>query len=339
MPERIQQRRSLTAIVVVAAGFLLLAGLNLQSKREAAALPAEYLSPYFLLQYESENMPPSRRILRFDGERVSSASDLAFLLTLHRAGDTVIVLDERNGTPQTRTIVLRHAFRDLDLVTYLFVGAVFLLFALAVVLRYRQRTYAPVLLGVAFATAAMVLADWGSLAVHAPPVNFILRFVFDASIWLVPALFFHFSCSYPRDKGDALRRPRCAFYGAAALGMLASLVCLAAHFLFGVSLRATPYVTVHGTVNDVFIVLGLLATVANFEHSALTIRSAHERRSVYWVLLGVIFGPLVFVFLILVPRILVGSEFVSDTVMECTLLLAPAMFWKALRNSDAPLQS
>ncbi|MBR9974714.1 MAG: hypothetical protein KFF77_03965 [Bacteroidetes bacterium] len=329
IPSKLKRGRT-CSILATALAFVVLTGLNMLSKREAAELPAEFRRPYMLMQYESENAPPAPRIIRFEGDPVSASTNLSWLLTEWRAGDTVNVVTGESGTQQE--IVLVRRFSTLDMATYLSVGAVFLLFALVVTLRYRDRGYAPVLLGVATATAAMVLTDWGTLTVHGPALNLLLRAVFDVGIWTVPALFFRFSCSYPREKGTALCRLRVAFTIVAVFGVITSLACLAAIFLFGVHVGQTPYVALHGMVNDVFIIVGLLATVANFEHSALIIRDAHERKNVYWVLLGVIFGPLVYVFLILVPRILAGGEFVSDTVMEYTLLFAPIMFLHALRR-------
>jgi len=96
----------------------------------------------------------------------------------------------------------------------------------------------------------------------------------------------------------------------------------------------TSYMMLHGMVNDVFLLVGLLCTVANFEHSALTLRDARQRKDVYWVLLGIMFGPLVYVFMILVPRMLLGSELVSDSVMQYTLVVAPLMFWKVIREES-----
>jgi hypothetical protein len=113
-------------------------------------------------------------------------------------------------------------------------------------------------------------------------------------------------------------------------------------FLCGIPLHDTHYLDIHGRVNDGFLILGLLCTVANLEHSALAIQDPYDRKRIYWVLLGIFFGPLVYVFLILVPRMMLEYELVSQSMMQYTLLMAPLMFYLAIRKApnrrtDQPL--
>jgi hypothetical protein len=325
-------RIMLPAVLILAIILLGAAWLNYQAKREAADLPGEYHMPYMSMQYQSAQAKAVRSVQALDGQRIISDRYLPYLLTDFRHGDTVRVLDANEDASAERKVVLVPQFSAFDLFTYIAVGMVFLFFAVAVTFRYRARPYAGVLVSVAIATAAMVLLDWGTLRLHSTTVNFLLRFLFDSAIWLLPSLFFHFSCSYPSEKPIPKRYFLLPWYMLSAFGIVLSAIYLVSLFYQGVPVQHTFYVELHGVVNDVFLVTGLLATVANFEHSALRMESARQRKNVYWVLLGVILGPLVYVFMILVPRTLMGHEFVSDTVMEYTLLAAPIMFWTALRR-------
>ena len=321
------------AVLILAIMLLASAWLNYQAKHEAADLPGEYHMPYMSMQYQSAPVEAVRSVLALDGQHIISDRYLPYLLTGFRRGDTVRVLDANEAAAAERRVVLLPQFSPFDLFTFVAVGMVFLFFAFAVALRYRSRPYSAVLVSVAIATAAMVLLDWGTLQLHSTTVNFLLRFIFDIAIWLLPTLFFHFSCSYPSEKPLPKRYFLLPWYMVSVFCIVLSVIYLVALFYQNVPVQHTFYVELHGVINDVFLVTGLLATVANFEHSALKIESARQRKNVYWVLLGVILGPLVYVFMILVPRTLMGHEFVSDTVMEYTLLAAPVMFWTALRRN------
>lgn len=323
----------LPTVFAVTALLAAMTWINISAKHAAADLPEEYRIPYMSMEYQSRPEKPARHVRAIDGRQIVAETYLPFLLSRYRHGDTVRVTDIDAATFPERDVVLVPKYSAFDIGTSFTLSTVFLLFALAVALRYRHRPYSVVLISVAMATAAMVMLDWGSLGVHGTTVNFLRWLLFDLAIWLLPTLFFHFSCAYPTEKRLPRKTILPVFYGISLIGIVLSVVDLISLFYRGVPVQHTFYVELHGMINDVFVVAGLLATVANFEHSAMGIANAYQRKSVYWVLFGIILGPLVYVFMILVPRTIMGQEFVSDTAMEYALLVAPITFWMALRRN------
>ncbi|MDT8324226.1 MAG: hypothetical protein RRA94_08950 [Bacteroidota bacterium] len=228
---------------------------------------------------------------------------------------------------------LRARFGTFDTVTNQIVGFTFLLFGIYVLLRHHRAGYAGILHALAVGTAVMILLDPGSLTTGGTAMDLALRLCFDVAIWLLPALFFHFSFIYPVEKDLPKRLIMFPWYLVSAAGVALSAFHLAAMHFAGVPGRDTPYMEIHGTYNDVFLIVGLLCTIANFEHSALTIPDPVQRKNAYWVLLGIMAGPLLYVLMMLVPRMLLGHELVNDSTLQYTLFIAPLMFWKALRRS------
>lgn len=312
---------------------IVLALLNLSALRDAAALPAPYEIPAMSTDYRGGSAATPAEIVTLDGVRVARQDLLPFMLCDLRKGNVIRITARHHGRLREDDVRLRARFTAFDIVTVQIVGFVFLLFGVYVLLRHRGTGYAGILHAVAAGTAIMILLDWGSLAVHGDAVNMLLRLCFDAAIWLLPTLFFHFSFIYPTEKDLPKRLLLFPWYTVSVLGILASAWYLGGIHLTGVPVQETRYMEVHGTFNDVFMIVGLLCTIANFEHSALTIPDAVQRKNAYWVLLGIMAGPLVYVFMMLVPRMLLGHELVSNSVLQYTLLIAPIMFWKALRKN------
>jgi hypothetical protein len=321
-------------VIAFDAALIVLTWCNIEAMRQAAELPAEYHVRSASMDYSAESRAPQRVLSALDGHRIEAQEHLPYLLGQYAPGDTVAVVDLHDGDDEHRVVVLVAKFSTVDIISSVAVGMVFLIFALYVVLMHRRKSYAGVLHALAVGTAVMVLFDWGSTAVHPTIVHFLLRLLFDCAIWLLPALFFHFSCAYPT--GKQLSKGVCLvpWYAVSIAGIILSAYFLVALFYYSADVTDTWYSLLHGTVNDVFLLAGLLGTIASFEHSALRLRDARQRRDVYWVLLGIMFGPLVYVFMILVPRMLLGYELVSDSIMQYTLVVAPLMFWKVLRQEE-----
>ncbi len=321
------------AFLACDAVLLAIAFVNVASMRVVPDLPEEYRPAVPGLSSSAVHVGAARTVVRFEGETVGSPELLRIELCRYSPGDSVTVTDADSAGVSERTIRLVPKYAPFDIGTIAAVGALYFVFAMYIILRHYEKPFAGVLHAVSICAAIMVLFDWGSLKLFVAWFNALRWFIFDAAIWVLPSLFLHFSFIYPGDKGGHRRLFTSIFYAVSAAGLVVSVYYLVQIFLQGVPIGETHYLEFHARGSDVFLMAGLLATVANLEHSALAIRDPHERKRVYWVLLGISFGPLVYVFLILVPRTLLGYELVSQSLMQYSLLMAPLMFYLAIRKA------
>lgn len=344
-------------LLVLDALLLVLALANLEALRTAAALPPPYAAPHLSLGDLPTPATQRQRVLAFEGWTLSDPAVLPFLLSKHRAGDTVTIsattaspaaaapstappkTDAQAAAPAEQRIVLAARFPLADLVSTFVIGCVFLVFGAYVLVRHRDHPWTLVLHALAASTAAMILFDWGTQIGHAPWLTLILRLIFDVSIWILPALFLHFSTLYPVALVRHRRMLLAPFYIVSSLGIAFSILSLVPMYSLDADSLTLEYNLVHATINDIYLIIGLLAAAALFERTALSISDPLQRRRVYWILLGILCGPLVYVFLILIPRTLLGYELVSNTLMEYTLLAAPILFWISLRTAHTSSDS
>ena len=328
-------RASRLSLLILDVVLMVFAALNVVSLRNGADLPGEYkVKPRGLSSSVVRPAAP-RAVLRIEGSDARAPELLQYRLAGWTRGDSVTVLETQGGAPAERRIGLAAKYGPVQLWTIVCVGAVFFVFSLYVVIRHSGRPWAGALHGVTVGTALMILYEWGSLTTYPAALTAFCWLMFDLAIWMLPSLFLHFSYLYPMGKRGYKRLILPVFYLASLSGAALSAYYLLQVFVAGVRMEDTPYLLLHAQVNDAFLILGLLCTVANLEHSALTIQNALDRKRVYWVLLGISFGPLVYVFLILVPRTMLDYELVSQAVMQYTLLMAPLMFYLAIRNAPA----
>jgi len=313
---------------------MIFAWFNIESMKEVADLPGEYQLKVRGLSYNAANGGPSRTILRIEGDKVDSPDLLRYYLCKHTRGDSVTVTDVCDNIVSERRIRLVSKYTSSELAAVIIVGASFFVFGIYIIVKHSSKPYAGVLHAVTVGTALMIVYDWGSLKLYLASFNALRWFIFDVAIWILPALFLHFSFKYPNEKRTGYKRYFLTFFYVVSLsGIAVSAYYLVQIFFCGYQIHDTHYLDIHAQGSDMFLMAGLLCTVANLEHSALAIQNAYDRKRIYWVLLGISFGPLVYVFLILVPRTMLQYELVSQTMMQYTLLMAPLMFYLAIRKT------
>lgn len=333
MPPHSPRSVSRLGFVLCDAILLVIAWVNIVSMKAVADLPDEYRPKIRGLSSNAANMGASRAILRIEGNTADSPGLLRYYLCTYVPGDSVTVVDVRDNHTSERKIGLVSRYSPFDIGTIIVVGAIFCVFGIYVIIKHFSRPFAGVLHALAIGTAVMVVVDWGSLKLYPAWFNALRWFIFDVAIWILPSLFLHFSFMYPNEKRGYKRLVTRIFYGVSLAGIGVSAYFLVRIFFQGIPLHDTHYLDIHGQINDGFLIAGLLCTVANLEHSALAIHDPYDRKRIYWVLLGIFFGPLVYVFLILVPRMMLEYELVSQSLMQYALLMAPLMFYLAIRKT------
>ena len=142
---------------------------------------------------------------------------------------------------------------------------------------------------------------------------------------MVPTLFLHFSFNYPAYRSKVRLVLLVPFYFMSFVCIIITLINLSRIIFFNIAIEKTYFLQFYTYIADIFLVIGLILTVAKLEHSALTITGALSRKQIYWALLGISFGPLVYVFLYLIPRLLLGFELVSEVFLDLTIIVAPIM--------------
>lgn len=321
-------KRHIIKILLVTDLIILVLGvLNLLVLTDKAGLPKDFNPVINNFTFDIRNIYKSEKIIEFDGHKIGKRGLLDIFLLYHRSGDEVkIKLYDESGKVIERTITLPRKFNLIELIVMSVVTLFYFFTGIFILLRYRNSTFSYIIHCLTISTGIMIILDWGDLITYNIILNYITFIIFESSIYLVPTLFLHFSFTYPFKASSKSLIYLTPFYCASGTFIVIAFIQLTNIFFFGKSFESTYFIDFHNTVSDIYLVILLLLTVAKLEHSALIITDITFKKQIYWALLGISFGPLIYVFMRLIPRLIMGYELVSMTFMEFTTIVAPIMF-------------
>ncbi|MEN8193604.1 MAG: hypothetical protein ABFS12_12355 [Bacteroidota bacterium] len=319
-------KKNLIKVILGADIFLLIfAGLNLNLLLQRADLPKEYKASINSFTFDVNNIHTGRKILEFDGKPITKVGLLDFYLLHHKKYDTVKIKSEFNEQIIETSIVLPPKYSWIDLTILVLVALFYFFTGIYILLKFRYTAFAYVIHMVTIFTGVMIIFDWGDILTYNKIIHFFLFLLFEFGIFLVPTLFLHFGFTYPESKSKFKFVLLVPFYFASAAFMIISLFNLISIFFMGNDVKQTYFIEFHTYVADLFLIIGLILTIAKLENSALTINDRVYRKKIYWALLGISFGPLIYVFMMLMPRLILGYELVSELLMQFTIIIAPIM--------------
>jgi hypothetical protein len=293
---------------------------------QKAEVPDEYKAIIKNFTFDVKNIYKSEKILELDDKKIEARGMIDFYLLNYHAGDTVKIKSvDINNKITVKNVVLKRKYDDISIAIMVLVALFYFYTGIFILLRYKNTAFAHTIHMACVGTAIMVIFDWGDLTSYSKGINFLLFVIYESGIYIVPTMFFHFSFNYPvrsKTKHSWFLAP---FYFATATFILISIIQLANIFYFGKDISDSYFIYFHTTVSDLFLIIGIIMTIAKLEHSALTIEDVTFKKQIYWALLGISFGPLIFVFMRLIPRLLTGYELVNQVLMEFTTVIAPIM--------------
>ena len=319
-------KKKLIKVILAADIFLLIfAGLNLSLLLQRADLPQEYKASINSFTFDVKNIHTGREIVEFDGKPINKFGLLDFYLLHHIKYDTVKIKSVVNEQIIESSIVLPAKYNWVDLTILVIVALFYFFTGVYILLKFRDTAFAYVIHMVTIFTGVMIIFDSGDIVTYNKFIHFVLLLLFEIGIFLVPTLFLHFGFTYPDSKSKFKLVFLVPFYFASAAFIIISFFSLINIFFLGTDVTETYFIEFHTYVADLFLIIGLILTVAKLENSALTINDMVYRKKIYWALLGISFGPLIYVFMMLMPRLILGYELVSESLMQFTIIVAPIM--------------
>lgn len=325
----------IAVLLFIDLGLLILGAFNLRLFATKAGLPDEYRARINNFSFDVKNMYKKENITEFDGKETLRNGLVSFYLLYHKKGDIVNIksLSSDGKIIERRRAVLPGAYEEYELVIISVVTLFFFFTGIFFLLRYRNTAFSYIIHTLSISTGLMIISDWGDLVTYGNVMNYVLFLIFETSIYMVPTLFLHLSFTFPvksKQKSMYLLVP---FYFAMAAFIIISYIQLTKIFFFGKEVSSLYFLNFHNTIADVYIAFVIILTIARFEYSALTIKDATQKKQIYWALSGITFGPLIYVFLCLIPRLLMGHELVSLVFMQFTTVIAPVMLLISVTQS------
>ena len=320
------KREIIRILLIIDCILLVFALLNSTLLWNKAGLPKEYKTNISSLTFQVKHINKVEQIIEFDGKKIDKPGLIAFYLMKHRINDSVTIKSILDDKIIVRHAILSRHFQKSDIIILIMVTLLYFFTGIYILLKYKTSEFAFIMHLLSVCTGVMVLYDWGDLFTYPKIISYIILSIFEIGIFMVPTLFLHFSFNYPVSNSKYKFIVLVPFYSISIVSIIISLINLTRIIFLNVDINDTNFLLFHTIIADIFLIVGLISTVAKLEHSALTITDALSRNQIYWVLLGISFGPLIYVFLRLMPRLLLGYELVSEVFLDITIIVAPIMF-------------
>jgi hypothetical protein len=331
------KKHRIKLILLLDAIIIIFGAMNFSLFLDKAGLPDIYKPDINSFTYDVKNIYHGEKIIEFDGIIISNTEAIDFYLLNYKPNDIVNIKSIADSKVIERDIALPSQFCAVELSIMATVTLFYFFTGIFILLRFKDTVFSLVIHMVCILTGVMIASDWGDLTTLPSFVNFTNFFLFECGAYLVPVFFLHFSFTYPIPTSRYSMRFLVPLYIISITFIIISSLNIISVFYFGKDITETYLLDFHNTISDIMLIIGLILTVAKLEHTVLKMTNILYRKKVYWALLGISFGPLIYVFMILIPRHIMGHQLVSQSLMEFTIIIAPIMLLISVTRKNGNL--
>ncbi|NWF89233.1 MAG: hypothetical protein HXY50_07180 [Ignavibacteriaceae bacterium] len=264
----------------------------------------------------------NKTILKINSYTLSSPEETETFLDAYSKGNTVKVFFTDHTTVEAALI---NYYSVLYIFLSWLIGSSF--FAIGIVVLIKAKAYKPARLfhWVTVFTALMIMMTWGYYNIEPKPFGYLIREILHLSVSIIPALFLHFTLSFPREKiiGNKKRLSLLYTFSFLVFGLLTYSFVLI--LLEPTSSRINAYVISYN-LSRVFLIICVIIGIAVFIHSYKNSPIESDKKKLKWILFGLFLGPLGFVLFWTLPIIIFRKPMVSEEIVLILISIIPITF-------------
>ena len=308
---------------------LLFSILAVKSIKNKADLPIKFHSNDLYLTVKKNNLHKNLisigdTLISINGEKLTSQDGIEVFLDGYKPGSVVQVKYLRNGNVFSIPVTLVKFYSDFYIITAYLAGLLLILIGTFVILKKPDNKPARLLFWVNLITASIIIMTWGN---HDNPPNvldYVVHVIFSISYSLAPALFVHFTLSFPREKKISRFIIWLLYSSAFIISIFSSIL-----FLRAISLTTANAIQEYLIIfncSRIYMAACILSGLIIFVHSYITSRSLSDKKKLRWVLLGFILGPSLYACLWVIPQAITDYGLVPEEFVVVFMLFIPVTF-------------
>ncbi|MFI5201694.1 MAG: hypothetical protein ACHQNE_04865, partial [Candidatus Kapaibacterium sp.] len=267
-------------------------------------------------------------VVAVDGSPARTETEHDHIISRHEPGEIVPIVVIHNGVVVTRNLTLAHTYSASSLIVRSISGIIYLIFGFVLLIKCPYELTAQVVNLTGLGASVLILESWGYYG--APFFGVFYRSLFLFSYVLVPVFLLHFGLIFPR---RLMRRETYWFMRplyAAAIAFAAYLSWLFADAASSRNIAVFDTFDSYYKIAEWLFGILTLAAFACFILSYLRATEVSERKKISWVLVGVSFSILFYLFFEELPQ-MIGSKFlVSEEIILLASTIAPVTFTIAI---------
>ncbi|MEJ2196542.1 MAG: histidine kinase dimerization/phospho-acceptor domain-containing protein [Ignavibacteriaceae bacterium] len=261
-------------------------------------------------------------VLEIDGFSFHLGEEVELYTDRKNIDDSVQVSVLKNGVTVSTYVSLANYYSLVDLITIAFVGILFIILPMVVV--FKSDDEAAIIFNWASIGLAMILTmSPANFIVEPVSLSLLIHFLFLFAFCLTPVIYIHFICTFTCWVSRYEKLVLTLFYTSAIIiALYLSYAFL--NSIFNLSLKNIQnYVAIYNDVFRYFLIFCTLFIVVTLFSAFRSTNDVITKRKIKWLILGFI-GPLSFIFLWVIPILIIHQPFVPEFLMNLLLITVPA---------------
>jgi signal transduction histidine kinase len=201
----------------------------------------------------------------------------------------------------------------------------FILIALFVLLKRFEQPEAHVFHWISIGVAMIMMMTWAACAVVPEAIAVITRTGFHIGYTFIPVLLIHFVLIFPSRPAKSYSVFLITTYlFAGILCVILTVMFIINHIEFNIDdLRS--YLFFFDTAR-IFIALSVILAVVILVYSYKKSSSDSDKKKLKWIIYGICIGPFIFIFLWVLPQLILNKNFVPEELIIISVLSVPVCF-------------
>ena len=261
------------------------------------------------------------KIISVNGYKITSSEKAEFLTDQKNVGDYVKVSLLTKSGPKETSFRLTNYYSVYYLLSTILVALFFFTIALFVIFKKYELSSAKVFHWASICISLMICFTWANLNTFSFLSKYVFRNILHLVYTLTPALFFHFTLSFPRNYIAKWKRLLFIFYVA---GLSLSFLDIYS-YISAINVNTDQSIEIYLNLFDltrIYLIIGVFLSIAFFISAFVREKGDVEKSQLKWVLLGFLIGPFSFVIFWVIPILITGKSLIPEeiiTIVQCSV--------------------
>ena len=267
-------------------------------------------------------------LISINNQHFNSRDEIEVFLDGFNEGSVVQINYLKNGNVQSESVRLVKFYSSFYLIIAGISGLLLILIGTFVLWKKPGNKPAILLYYVNLFTAAIIMMTWSNYTVPPTIIDNSLHIIFSISYSLAPALFVHFTLSFPREKKIPGIVIQLLYSSAIIISIFASVFFIKATYSASL-IDIRQYLTVFN-FSRFYMAACIISGLVIFIHTYITSQSLSEKIKLRWILLGFIIGPLMYACFWVIPQAITNYGLVPEEFVVTFMLFIPVTFAVAI---------
>ncbi len=263
-------------------------------------------------------------LISINERKLTSQDEVEVFLDGYKPGSFVQINYLKNGNIFSTPVKLIKFYSIFYIITAYLAGFLLIVIGTFVILKKPDNKPARLLFWVNLITASIIMMTWGNY--NNPPtiVDYVIHAIFSISYSLAPAIFVHFTLSFPREKNVPKVFIGFLYSSALIISILTSIFFIKA--ISSATADAIKEYLIIFNYSRIYMAACIISGLIIFIHSYITSQNLSEKKKLRWILLGFILGPLMYACLWVIPQEITNYGLVPEELVIIFMLFIPATF-------------